>query len=292
MSASHQLREMLNSQELGFLMEAHDGLSARIAEAEGFEAIWASGYSMSTALGVRDSDEASWSQLLTVVEWMVDAVSIPILVDGDTGYGNFNTARRFVRKAERLGAAGVCFEDKVFPKMNSFVGDGHRLAPVEEFAGKIRACKDALGSSDFCLIARTESLIAGRSVGEALERAEVYRQAGADGIFIHSRKPAADEIEAFAAEWGSRLPIVISPTTYAGTPTSVFRERGISAVIWANQSMRAAIVAMRRACREIRQAESATAADVELAPLNEVFKLMHYEELELDERRYTGGSIT
>jgi phosphoenolpyruvate phosphomutase len=220
---------------------------------------------------------------------MAEATSIPLLLDGDTGYGNFNTARRFVRKAEAIDVAAVCFEDKVFPKMNSFVGDDHQLADVDEFTGKIRACKDALGETDFCLIARTEALIAGRSVEEALERADAYRDAGADGIFIHSRKPAADEIEEFASRWGGRLPLVISPTTYAGTPTSVFRERGISAVIWANHSMRAAIVAMRRACREIRRSESVAATDVEFAPLNEVFELMRYEDLERDEQRYAGG---
>jgi phosphoenolpyruvate phosphomutase len=283
------LRTMLEAPELAFLMEAHDGLSARIAEVEGFEAIWASGFSVSTALGLRDSDEASWSQLLGVVECMSEAASIPIVVDGDTGYGNFNTARRFVRKAERLGVAGVCLEDKLFPKMNSYVGNGHRLADAREFAGKIRACREALQGQDFCILARTEALIAGHSVAEALDRAETYREAGADAIFIHSRRRISDEIVAFAHEWDGRLPVVISPTTYAATSTDIFRASGIAAVIWANHSMRAAVAAMRRLCREIRASESAANGGVELAPLGEVFSLMQYDELERDAERYAGA---
>lgn len=285
--AASRLRLMLEARELVFLMEAHDGLSARIAEAEGFEAIWASGFSVSTALGVRDSDEASWSQLLAVIECMVEASSIPIVVDADTGYGNFNTARRFLRKAERLGVAGACIEDKLFPKMNSFVGDQHQLADIDEFAGKLRACKEEQASPDFCLIARTEALIAGLGMSEALERAEAYRDAGADALFIHSRSESAEEIEEFARLWRDKLPLVISPTTYVTTPTDVFRREGISAVIWANHSMRAAFAAMRRTCRALRAAETAAPTEAELASLAEVFELMGYDQLERDERRFS-----
>jgi len=284
-----RFRALLEGPDLVFLMEAHDGLSARIAEAEGFEAIWASGLSVSTALGLRDAEEASWSQLLFVVECMVEAASVPVLVDGDTGHGDFNTARRFLRKAERIGAAGVCFEDKVFPKLNSFVGDDHELADVDEFCGKLEACKAAQEDEDFCVVARTETLIAGHSLGEALERAEAYRQAGADAVFIHSRQSTADEVTAFARAWDGRLPVVIAPTTYARTPADVFRRNRISAVIWGNQSMRAAVTAMRRACREIRLRESASCVDVELAPLDEVFQLLRYDELAESERRFASS---
>ncbi len=279
------MRRMLDSPEMVFLMEAHDGLSARIAESEGFDALWASGFSISTSLGLRDSDEASWSQLLSVVEYMVAGTSVPIVVDGDTGYGNFNTARRFLASAERQGAAGVCFEDKVFPKMNSFVGDSHRLADIDEFAAKIAACSEARNDEDFCIIARTEALIAGRGVDEALERAEAYRKAGATAIFVHSRQQVADEIEQFAAEWADRAPLVIAPTTYASTSADTFRNLGISAVIWANHSMRAAVTAMRDVCRSIKASESVLSAEAKIASLKEIFEFMDYAEIEETERR-------
>ena len=114
-------------------MEAHNGLSARIVEEAGFRGIWASGLSISAALGVRDNNEASWTQVLEVVEFMSDATDIPILLDGDTGYGNFNNMRRLVRKLEQRGVAAVCIEDKLFPKTNSFIGGGQ--AATREYRG-------------------------------------------------------------------------------------------------------------------------------------------------------------
>ena len=133
------LRRLLFAPTLTFLMEAHNGLSARIAEEAGFEALWASGLSISAALGVRDSNEASWTQVLDVLEFMSDATRIPILVDGDTGHGNFNNARRLVRKLEQRNLGGVCIEDKLFPKTNSFLArDVQPLADVEEFCGRMQ----------------------------------------------------------------------------------------------------------------------------------------------------------
>jgi phosphoenolpyruvate phosphomutase len=283
------LRRLLTAPELFFLMEAHDGMSARIADAAGFPVIWASGLSISTALGIRDSDEASWSQTLSVVSRIVDASNVPVVVDGDTGYGNFNSARRFVRQAELIGASAVCLEDKVFPKMNSFVGDNHQLAPVGEFCGKLRACQDVTADKNFCVIARTETLIAGRSMAEALDRAGAYAEAGADAIFIHSRRKTAEQIEEFASLWPGQVPLIIAPTTYAAdTPTDEFRRMGIKGVIWANQNMRAAFAAMRAVCAQIAARQDVMHTEDKLAPLAEVFDLLRYEELAEDERRYGG----
>ncbi|MEU8606947.1 phosphoenolpyruvate mutase [Actinoplanes sp. NPDC048791] len=282
------LRAVLAEANAAPIMGVHDGLSARIALAEGFQALWASGLCMSTVLGVRDSDEASWSQLLALVESIVSSVDVPVLVDADTGYGNFNTARRFACKVESLGGAGICLEDKQFPKMNSFVGDGHALAPVGEFSGKIRACKDAQIGADFVVVARTEALIAGHSVGEALARAEAYREAGADAIFIHSRQRTVDEIAEFAVEWAGRHPLVIAPTTYYDTPIARFRELGIDGVIWANQGLRAAVTAMHAAYAEMWRDRGVTGIEPRIATLKQIFSLLRYDELEAAEQRYAG----
>jgi phosphoenolpyruvate phosphomutase len=281
------LRRLLSAPEPFFLMEAHDGMSARIADAAGFPAIWASGLSISTALGIRDSDEASWSQILAVVSRIVDASNVPVVVDGDTGYGNFNSARRFARQAELIGASAVCLEDKVFPKMNSFVGNNHQLAPVGEFCGKLRACKDIAADKNFCLIARTETLIAGGSMAEALDRTEAYAQVGADAIFIHSRRKTAEQIEEFASRWSGAAPLIIAPTTYADTPTEEFRRMGLRGIIWANQNMRAAFAAMRAVCQQIALSRDVTHVEDRLASLAEVFAMLRYDELAEDERRYS-----
>ena len=200
------LRELLTSDRLRFLMEAHNGMSAKVAEEAGFEGLWGSGLSISASMGVRDNNEMSWTQVLDLLEFMSDAVAIPLLLDGDTGYGNFNNMRRLVQKLETRHIAGVCIEDKLFPKTNSFIGENQPLADLDEFCGKIKAGKDAQRDDDFNIVARVEALIAGWGLGEALKRAEAYRRAGADAILIHSKQSRPDEILAFMDEWARALP--------------------------------------------------------------------------------------
>ena len=281
-----RLRALLTSPQLEFIMEAHDGLSAKIAEEAGFNGIWASGLTMSAALGVRDNNEASWTQVLEVLEFMADATEIPILVDGDTGYGNFNNVRRVVRKLCQRGIAGVCIEDKLFPKTNSFIGDGQPLADIDVFCGKIKAGKDSQPDDDFSIVARVEALISGRGMAEALKRAGAYHAAGADAILIHSKQQTADEILTFAAEWGNRCPVVIVPTTYYDTPTDRYRERDISLIIWANHNLRASITAMREVSRRILREESLVGIEHEVASVKDVFELTGNQELAAAEKRY------
>jgi len=282
--------EMLRAQvcsngELSFLMEAHDGLSATIAQRSGFKGLWASGLSITCSLGYRDANEASWSQLVDAVERIVDSSQLPVLVDGDGGFGNFNNARLLARKLLQRGAAGVALEDSCFPKMNSFVGDRHPLADIDEFSGRLRAVKDTV-ADDLVLVARIEALIAGYEINEALLRAHAYADAGADAILIHSRRSTADEILSFARAWQNRLPVVIVPTKYYRTPISVYREARIATVIWANHSMRAAIAAMRQVCRRIIAEENTASVEPNIATLDEVFELLKYDELARAEAIY------
>ncbi|RJS93961.1 phosphoenolpyruvate mutase [Salinisphaera sp. Q1T1-3] len=285
------LRDLLESDRLEFIMEAHNGLSARIVEEAGFAGIWASGLALSAAFGVRDSNEASWTQVLEAVEFMADASEVPILLDGDTGYGNFNNLRRLVTKLESRGVAGVCIEDKLFPKTNSFI-DGERqpLADIDEFCGKIRAGKDAQRDPDFCIVARVEALIAGWSVEEALERARAYEAAGADAILIHDKARTFDNIKRFAAGWDGACPLVIVPTKYYSTPTDVFRAAGISLVIWANHTVRAAVTAMQKTVAEIHETQTLAGVEDRIAPVSEVFRLQGDPELREAERRYAGDA--
>ncbi len=280
------LAALIRSPQLEFLMEAHDGLSAKIVEQSGFDAIWASGLAISTALGVRDSNEASWTQVLEVLEFMADATRIPILVDGDTGYGNFNNLRRVVRKLCQRGIAGICIEDKLFPKTNSFIGEGQPLADIDEFCGKIKAGKDSQTDPDFQIVARVEALISGWGMAEALRRAEAYREAGADAILIHSKQRTADEVLEFTREWAGRSPVVVVPTKYYSTPTDAFREAGISVAIWANHNLRAALTAMQDVCRQIHREQSLGGVEGRIAGVDDVFELAGNAELAAAERRY------
>jgi phosphoenolpyruvate phosphomutase len=282
-----KLHEMLSSDQLEFLLEAHNGLSARIVREAGFGGIWASGLSISAQLGVRDNNEASWTQVVDVLEFMADASDLPILLDGDTGYGNFNNLRRLVRKLEQRGIAGVCIEDKQFPKTNSFLnGERQPLADIQEFAGKIAAGKDTQHDPNFSIVARVEALIAGWGMDEALRRAEAYRRAGADAILIHSKLSKADEILTFAREWAGRSPLVIVPTRYYSTPTDVFRRAGISLAIWANHMVRSAASAMQVVAQEIFTSQTLVNIEDRIASVDEIFRLQDADEYSEAERLY------
>jgi phosphoenolpyruvate phosphomutase len=288
---SLRLREMLQSNQLEFLMEAHNGLSARIVKEAGFKAIWGSGLTISAQFGVRDNNEASWTQVVDTLEFMADASDLPILLDGDTGYGNFNNVRRLVKKLEQRGIAGVCIEDKQFPKTNSFLnGERQPLAEMDEFCGKIKAGKDSQSDPNFSIVARVEALIAGWGMEEALKRAEAYRQAGADAILIHSKLSKPDEILTFAREWAGRGPLVIVPTKYYSTPTDVFRQAGISTVIWANHLLRGAASTMQAIAKEIHSSETLVNVEDRVATVNEIFRLQDAEEYSAAESVYLSSA--
>ncbi len=293
MKKSTMLRNMINRKGLSFIMEAHNGLSAKIVEEAGFEGIWASGLSISASLGVRDNNEASWTQVLDVLEFMSDASTIPILLDGDTGYGNFNNMRRLIKKLIQRNIAGVCIEDKLFPKTNSFIdGEAQPLADMEEFCGKIRAAKDEQASldPDFVVVARIEAFIAGWGVDEAIRRAQAYADAGADAILVHSKKSTDSDIVAFMERWDNRKPIVIVPTKYYSVPTAKFEKLGISLIIWANHNLRSAIEAMKTTSERIFKDRSLINVEDKIVKVSEVFRLQGADELKEAEKKYLPAS--
>ncbi|KAL4476490.1 hypothetical protein ABPG74_010223 [Tetrahymena malaccensis] len=282
-----QLKNLIQSKDLSFIMEAHNGLSAAIVEETGFKGIWGSGLSISAAMGVRDSNEASYTQVLEVLEFMSDRTKIPILLDGDTGYGNYNNARRLVKKLEQRNIGGVCLEDKIFPKRNSLLDGGRQeLAPIQEFCSKIKACKDTQQDADFQVVARVEAFIAGWGLEEALKRAEAYREAGADAILMHSKLKEPSEIEAFMKEWKNRSPVIIVPTNYYTVPTDTFRKWGVNMVIWANHNMRACVSAMQETSRKIYEDESLVNVENKVAKVKEVFRLQGEDELKQADKKY------
>jgi phosphoenolpyruvate phosphomutase len=283
------LKQMLsNKKQLGYIMEAHSGLSARIVQEQGFKAIWGSGLSVSASLGVRDNNEASWTQVCEVFEYMSNATDIPILVDADTGYGNFNNARMLVKKLEQIGIAGACIEDKLFPKTNSLLDErsAQPLADMKEFANKITAMKDTQTDENFCVVARIESFIAGWPLEEALARANAYSEAGADAILVHSKKKTPEDIENFMKHWDKPTPIVIVPTNYPNTPVARYNELGISSIIWANHNVRASIKAMQDTTKMIYEQQSLVEASKDIATVKDIFRLQNQDEYLSAEDKY------
>ena len=198
---------------------------------------------------------------------------------GDTGFGDFNNARRLVRKLCQVGAAGVCIEDKRFPKSNSFSEAKQELENPAEFSGKIRAAKDAATHRDFAVVARIEALIAGECMEVALERAALYTEAGADAVFIHSKGNDGLEILEFCGGYEGGLPIVIAPTTYHERPIQDFEAAGVNGIIWANHAMRASVAAIKRTVARIARECSVSALDGEITTVPELFRLVDQNEL-------------
>jgi phosphoenolpyruvate phosphomutase len=287
MKKTVRFRQLLTTKHIEFVMEAHNALSARIVEEAGFKALWAGGLAMSAAMGVRDCNELSWTQVLDTIEFMSDATDIPILLDADTGYGNYNNVRRLIQKLESRDIAAVCIEDKLFPKSNSFVHpEFQELADIEEFCGRIRAAKDAQTDPYFTVIARVEAFIVGLGLDEALKRAEAYRRAGADGILIHSKSSDVGEIASFMRHWKDRCPVVIVPTSYYKTPTSLFQNLGVSLVVWSNHMLRASIMSMQRVAQDIAGCSSIAHAESHIVPVHEVFRLQCLPELNRADKKY------
>jgi len=160
------------------------------------------------------------------------------------------------------------------------------LASIEEFSGKIRACKDAQKDPDFCVVARVEALIAGWPLEEALKRAEAYRKAGADAILMHSKKSSSDEIDAFLKAWGNRHPVILVPTKYYKTPTDHFRKQGVSMIIWANHNLRASISAMQSVSKQIFDEQTLVNVEGKVASVNTVFRIQGEDELREAENKY------
>ncbi|WP_374672607.1 isocitrate lyase/phosphoenolpyruvate mutase family protein [Acidovorax temperans] len=284
-SKSQKLLNLFMKDKSQFLMGIHDALSARLAQDCGFQGLWASGLGLSAVSGMRDANELSWTQVMERVELIADTVSIPILVDIDTGYGDFNNVRLVMRRLARANVGGACIEDKLFPKTNSFVGEGQSLAQVDEFCGRIKAAKDTVGSN-VMLVARCEALISGLSMDEALARCDHYVSAGADAVLIHSKKKDHKEIADFLKIWNKRAPVAIVPTTYSRLEAGAYDQMGASVVIWANQSMRAAIKGMEEITAGLLRDCSMSNWEDRIAPLARVFDLNNNHELEEAKKRY------
>lgn len=269
-------------------MEAHNGLSAKIVESVGFKGIWASGFSIAASCGVRDCNELSWTQTLDIVEFMVDAVNIPMLMDADTGFGNYNNVRRLVKQAEKIGISGICIEDKLFPKRNSFDKDAKQvLSSIPEFTGKIKAGKDTQLNESFCIVARTEGYIAGLHTEEVLERATVYAEAGADAIVVHSVKQTPNEIIEFMHCWNNKIPVIIIPTSYYKTPIHEFEKLGVAMVIWANYNLRASYKHMYNTTSRLFQNKNVEEIINDIASMQCIFDSTNVKELKEADRRYS-----
>jgi phosphoenolpyruvate phosphomutase len=287
-SRANALRDLLARSGVVRAVGAHDALSARLIEQAGFEAVWASGFGIAASLKcIPDASLVSSTEQLDIERNIAEAVSVPVIADCDSGYGNALNVIRTVREREQAGLAAICIEDNVFPKVCSLYDGAVRdLVSIEEHCGKIAAAKAAQRSRDFVVIARTEALIAGESPEIAVRRADSYARAGADAVLIHSRSPEFAVVRWVAQAFRGGVPLVAVPTMYDGVTTAELSEAGFKMVIYANQVVRAAIRAMRETLEELREAPRVGAVNGRIATLEDVQELVGVAQMQRDEAHY------
>jgi len=267
---------------------AGDPLCAKLVERAGFDFVWSSSLCVSASYAVPDANLISMSQYCEAARAMNEVVSIPVIADCDTGYGNANNLIYAVKKFEEAGIVGISIEDKKFPKDNSLLEGGRQeLAAIDEFVGKIKAAKDHQRHEEFVVIARVEALIAGWGQEEALKRSRRYAEAGADCILIHSKAKQPDEILEFIASWDRPTPLVLVPTNYPSlTLQEVEKLKKVKLFIYANQPLRASVKAQEALLEEMKRAGGIHTIDDMMVPVKHVFALQGVPEMKEAEKKY------
>ncbi len=229
----------------------YDALSARLAAAAGFDAIYVTGAGLANSrLGVPDIGLTSVDQLADHVAAISDAVDVPLVVDGDTGFGNAVNVTHVVRKLERAGASAIQLEDQVFPKKCGHFS-GKAIVPLDEMRGKLQAALDSRRSDDTLIVARTDAR-AIDGIDAAIERAHAFLEVGADLIFVEA-PTSVEELRVVAEQIDA--PLVANMVEGGSTPLlplGELGELGYSVVLYANAALRSAQRAVTRAYAELR----------------------------------------
>lgn len=266
-SPARRLRDHLRSGGLLIAPGVYDGLSARIAAAAGFDAIYASGGAIARGAGVPDLGLLSFTEVLARLHEIVDAANLPVIADADTGYGNALNVFRAVREFERLGVAALHLEDQITPKKCGHYAN-KELVSVEEMAGKLRAAQDARRDPDLVIIARTDAR-AVEGLEAAIRRGNLYAQAGADVVFVEAPE-SEDELRVIARE--VRAPLLVNMFQGGRTPLvapGTLAEMGYRIMIVPSDLQRAAIRAMQEAATAIKQTGTAAGMGSRLAGFEE-----------------------
>ena len=282
------LRRLITAKPIVRIMESHCGLTGLIIEhtkvevgneIREFDGMWASSLTDSTSKGKPDIEAVDLTTRLHDLNDSLEVTTKPVIYDGDTG-GKTEHFVFTVRTLERLGVSAVIIEDKVGLKQNSLFGTDavQTQDTIEGFCSKIQAGKEAQVTRDFMIIARCESLIAGKTVEDALERCHAYVAAGADGIMIHSKNKDGQDIKEFCQrfrEVDNHTPIVAVPTTYGQFTEAELAEWGINIVIYANHMLRSAYPAMVKCAERILETTRCQEASEEYCmPIKQILNLI------------------
>ena len=282
-----RLRRLINAKKIVRICESHNGLTGLIIENTAvavnnqkreFDGMWASSLTDSTSKGKPDIEAVDLTTRLHDLNDALEVTTKPVIYDGDTG-GKPEHFVFTVRTLERLGVSAIIIEDKVGLKKNSLFGTDavQTQDSIEGFSAKISTGKRAQITSDFMIIARCESLIAGKSVDDALERCLAYVKAGADGIMIHSKHKTGEDIKEFCLRFREiepDIPLVVVPTTYNHVTEDELAEWGVNVVIYANHLLRAAYPAMVKCAESILTHGRSLEANDLCMPIKQILELI------------------
>ena len=285
MTKAEELRKTLETKPLLKVAGAFDAMSAKLVEISGFDAVWAGSFAISATHALPDASILTMTEYLQAAKSMVDSCQIPIIADCDTGFGGPTNVVHLVKQYEKADVAGISIEDKTFPKQNSFLENTKQeLIDEKDFVSKILAAKNSRKDPNFFIVARTEALIAGLGIDEAIKRARAYENAGADAILIHSKKNSPDEIFEFSDSWKGNIPLVVVPTSYGSVTNDELIAHKIKIVIFANQTLRIAHSSMSRLLKKLNAAQSLDEVDEEMSSMEEIFNLQKMFELNSQEK--------
>lgn len=282
-----RLRRLIDAKPIVRILESHCGLTGLIAEkisveVDGkirqFDGMWSSSLTDSTSKGKPDIEAVDLTTRLHDLNDTLEVTTKPVIFDCDTG-GKTEHFVFTVRTLERLGIGAVIIEDKIGLKQNSLFGTDavQKQDTIEGFSEKISAGKSSQVTEDFMIIARIESLIAGKGVDDALKRAFAYVKAGADGIMIHSKNNNGMDVKEFCERFrkeDKETPIVVVPTTYNQFTETELASWGVNIVIYANHMLRSAYPAMVKCAKSILENERSYEANELCMPVKEILTLI------------------
>ncbi|HXM54246.1 MAG TPA: isocitrate lyase/phosphoenolpyruvate mutase family protein [Candidatus Dormibacteraeota bacterium] len=254
----------------------HNGITARLGERCGFQALWLSSLEVSASMALPDMNLITMTEVAERVREIRRASGLPLLVDADNGYGSDELAVRAAVEYARSGAAAVCLEDKAFPKRNSFYEDDEQaLEDCERFCERLRAVRAAvaLEGREMDVIARCEALVAGRGPAEAVRRARAYRAAGADALFVQVTARDAGVYAGVLTEIRDLAPVVVVPTALANWSVTDLQAAGASVVIYANAVIRTIVKTVTEVLTDLRAELRLGAVEGDIASLDTLFEV-------------------
>lgn len=282
-----RLRRLIDNKSVVRILEAHNGLTGLIVEntsvlqngfKKEFDGMWLSSLTESTIKGKPDNEAVDLTSRLQTINEILEVTTKPIIYDGDTG-GKPEHFVFTVKTLERLGVSAVIIEDKIGSKKNSLFGNDVEQTQdsIEGFTQKIKIGKNARVTENFMIIARIESLILGKGIGDAVLRARAYIEAGADGIMIHSNKKDPSEILEFCKEFNefrNATPLIVVPSTYNSIYEDELVEAGVNIIIYANHLLRSAYPAMVQTAKKILQFGRSLEVENDIMSIKEIITLI------------------